>query len=70
MTGPPKRFERDKVLESVMGVFWAHGYDGTSIDMLVKASGINRSSMYASFGDKTRLARPAVRGTPGREVEA
>lgn len=38
-----------------MRSFWAHGYAGTSIQDLVDATGVNRASLYATFGDKDRL---------------
>lgn len=38
-----------------MAVFWRQGYEATSIDDLVVASGLKRGSMYAAFGDKRGL---------------
>ena len=55
MPGPPKQFDRTKALATSMEVFWRRGYDGTSIQNLVDALGINRSSLYATFGDKDAL---------------
>jgi TetR/AcrR family transcriptional repressor of nem operon len=43
------------VLDKAMDVFWTSGYEGTSIDDLLDAMEINRSSMYAAFGDKEKL---------------
>jgi TetR/AcrR family transcriptional repressor of nem operon len=43
---------RDVALDRIMGRFWTHGYDGTSIDDLLDASGMHRGSFYRSFGDK------------------
>jgi TetR/AcrR family transcriptional regulator, copper-responsive repressor len=36
-------------------VFWKAGYAGTSLDDLVAATGMNRPSLYAAFGDKREL---------------
>jgi len=43
-----------------MQVFWSHGYAGTSIQQLVDATGINRASLYTTFGDKERLFLAAL----------
>ena len=51
----PKEFEREKVLEQAVQVFANHGYGGTSTDVLLRAMGISRQSMYDTFGDKHNL---------------
>ncbi|MFO7856923.1 MAG: TetR/AcrR family transcriptional regulator [Paracoccaceae bacterium] len=43
-----------------MRVFWARGYDGTSIDDLTAAMGLTRSSLYQAFGGKEALFRAAL----------
>lgn len=43
-----------------MEVFWAHGYEATSVQDLLDAMGINRSSMYDTFGDKHALFLAAI----------
>ena len=55
-----KAFDHDQVLERAMRLFWRKGYEATSIDDLVRATGINRASMYGAFGDKRRLFLAAV----------
>ena len=58
--GRPREFDPDTVLETVMELFWEHGYDGVSISDLTDATGINRRSLYAAFGSKTELFQRAV----------
>lgn len=53
--GRPRSFAEHDVLERAMRAFWAHGYAGTSIQDLVDVTGVNRASLYATFGDKERL---------------
>ena len=55
-----KEFDCDEVLHKAMEVFWARGYEGTSIQDLVKHMGINRQSIYDTFGDKHTLFLQAL----------
>ena len=55
MPGPPKQFDRDEALSRAIEVFWEQGYLGTSIEDLLEAMELSRSSMYSTFGDKKAL---------------
>jgi TetR/AcrR family transcriptional repressor of nem operon len=55
-----KEFDRDEALRKAMEVFWSHGYEAASIDILVKHMGINRQSLYDTFGDKHTLFLEAL----------
>ena len=50
-----KAFEEKEVLEKAMNVFWKKGYNATSMEDLVSGMGINRASLYDTFGDKKQL---------------
>lgn len=58
--GRPREFDPERVLDCAMYQFWEHGYDGVSISDLTEATGINRRSLYATFGSKEQLFRDAV----------
>ncbi len=55
-----KNYDETKVLEKAMHAFWAHGYEATSMSDLVKATGINRGSIYAAFPNKHELFMRAL----------
>lgn len=50
-----KLFDEQKVLESAMELFWKKGFHDTSIDDLVKHLGVNRGSLYSTYGGKKAL---------------
>lgn len=56
-----KQFDRDAVLDKAMLAFWSRGYEATSMQDLVDQTGINRGSLYATFGDKHALFLAALR---------
>ncbi|MEV0371186.1 TetR/AcrR family transcriptional regulator [Streptomyces sp. NPDC050636] len=60
-----KHFDPDAVLDEVVRVFWRHGMPATGIQALVTASGVSRSSLYATFGSKHGLYAAAL----GRYIE-
>src|SRR6202008_4821595 len=55
-----KQFDRNEVLDRAMTTFWTRGYEATSIDDLVEATGIGRGSLYGTFGDKRQLFLAAL----------
>jgi AcrR family transcriptional regulator len=51
----PREFDENEVLDKALQAFWAHGYDATSVEDLVAATGLARASLYGAFGDKEQL---------------
>ncbi|MDI1255279.1 MAG: TetR/AcrR family transcriptional regulator [Flavobacterium sp.] len=49
-----------EIIEKAMNVFWEKGYHGTSMQDLVEAMQINRSSLYNTIGDKHALFMKCV----------
>src|SRR5215470_8634246 len=58
--GRPRAYDPDVALARVMDTFWVAGYAGTSLDDLSAATGMNRPSLYAAFGDKRALYLKAL----------
>ena len=50
-----KSFNETEVLEKALNLFWTKGYSATSIQDLVDHLGINRASIYDTWGDKRNL---------------
>jgi len=53
--GRPLTFDRDATLDQVVDLFWQQGYEGVSLQDLEDRTGLNRSSLYNSFGSKEAL---------------
>ena len=81
--GRPRAYDPQAAIARAAETFWKAGYAGTSLDDLVEATGINRPSLYAAFGDKRdlylktlehyreegrALARHALAGEPALRV--
>ena len=58
--GRPRSFDPDAALDAAVLVFWEKGYDGTSVADLTSAMGINRPSLYATYGNKRDLFIQAI----------
>lgn len=56
-----KNFDEQEVLDKALQLFWRKGYHATSIQDLVDELGINRASMYDTWGDKHRLYLAALK---------
>lgn len=50
--GRPKKYERDDVLEKAMRLFWKRGFAHTGLQDLERATGVNKSGLYAEFAGK------------------
>ena len=51
----PREFDVDNALDQAMRTFWQHGYQGTSVGVLMKAAAVQKQSLYCAFGDKHSL---------------
>jgi len=60
MAGPAKQFDQQDALKKALEVFWDKGYEATSMQDLVNHMGINRASMYDTFGSKYELFKQSL----------
>ncbi|MGI9402217.1 MAG: TetR/AcrR family transcriptional regulator [Rhizobiaceae bacterium] len=71
--GRPRKTDPDIVLRQAMNLFWENGFEGTSMNDLVNATGMAKPGLYDCFGDKNELYAKALKlyfeeyGEPGLE---
>ena len=53
--GRPLAYDPDSALDAAMHLFWLQGYEATSLQDLLKATGLSKSSLYLAFGGKKAL---------------
>ncbi|MFF4880775.1 MULTISPECIES: TetR/AcrR family transcriptional regulator [unclassified Micromonospora] len=57
----PRQFDEEQVLRAVRDQFWDAGYAATSLEDLMRVSGLGKGSLYGAFGDKHQLFLRALR---------
>jgi TetR/AcrR family transcriptional repressor of nem operon len=68
-----KDFDENEVLSKAIQLFWYKGYNGTSMQDLVDALGISRSSLYDTYTDKHTLfvkALESYQNTGAGQIQA
>jgi TetR/AcrR family transcriptional regulator, transcriptional repressor for nem operon len=50
-----KSFDEVEVLDKATDLFWAQGYNGTPPQTILDGTGLSRSSLYDTYGDKHSL---------------
>jgi len=58
--GRTKQFDHRTALDQAMDLFWSRGYHATSIQDLVDHLGVNRQSLYDTFGGKEELFKAVL----------
>ncbi len=54
-TGRPIQFDPDVALGAAMQAFWHKGYEATSLNELLEATRLSKSSLYQAFGGKQEI---------------
>lgn len=56
----PRAFDEQQALRRALDVFWVKGYNAASMNDLLEATDLSKSSLYASFGSKQALLIEAI----------
>lgn len=51
----PREFDPDDVLQTAIELFWEKGYFDSSVDEVVRRSGVAKYGIYGTFGSKREL---------------
>ena len=57
-------------MTQIMDLFWEKGFEGTSMDDLVKTTGLNKGSLYTCFGNKEEIFKMALERYSGARASA
>src|SRR5690349_21458762 len=68
--GRPRAYDPEAALRAARDIFWVKGYAATSLDDIAEATGMNRPSLYAAFGDKEAIYLAALKMQGGLLVGA
>ncbi len=58
--GRPKEFDPDVALSAAMEKFWEGGFEATSLADITASTGVQKASLYATYGDKRQLFLTAL----------
>lgn len=60
------QFDKQLVIDKTVEIFWEHGYSGSSMQQVIKATGLKPGSIYLAFGSKEGLFREALESYAGK----
>ncbi len=66
----PREFDETRALDQALCVFWKLGFEGAAISDLTEATGLQRQSLYNTFGDKHGLFLASLQRYRSRSDEA
>ncbi len=58
--GRPREFEIEDALDAAAKAFWSRGYKATSLEDLMKATGLHKGSLYKAFSGKHDLFKSSL----------
>lgn len=54
------QFDRDEIIDKAIELFWKNGFNSSSMQQVVKATGLKPGSIYLAFGSKKGLYQEAL----------
>jgi len=57
----PREFDPNEVLQTAIQLFWEKGYFDSSVDEVVRQSGVAKYGIYGTFGSKRELFKKALK---------
>ncbi|MGE0917361.1 TetR/AcrR family transcriptional regulator [Trichlorobacter lovleyi] len=64
------QFDREEIIDKSIGLFWENGYSASSMQKVVKTTGLKPGSIYLAFGNKEGLFREALESYARKTIEA
>jgi TetR/AcrR family transcriptional regulator of autoinduction and epiphytic fitness len=55
-----QRSKKDLIIQTALPLFLEHGFKGTSVDLVVKISGVSKPTVYNHFPDKAALMHSVI----------
>lgn len=65
-----KSFDQQEILDKATNLFWQQGYSATPPQDILDGTGLSRSSLYDTYGDKHTLFLKSLRRYRDRETAA
>ncbi|WP_203335467.1 TetR/AcrR family transcriptional regulator [Nocardioides limicola] len=58
--GRPREFDHGEALDALLMLFWSHGYEATTQEQMLSATGLSSSSLFRTFGTKVKTYEAAL----------
>ncbi len=68
--GRPKLYQREKLLETALYVFWEKGYAKTSIGDIATATGVDKKCLFREFTNKEKLFEEVLQLYSNVDIES
>jgi TetR/AcrR family transcriptional repressor of nem operon len=63
------QFDRQKIIDKSIELFWQNGFNASSMQQVVKTTGLKPGSIYLAFGNKEGLYREALERYAKRSID-